>query len=648
MVRVMKKILLVDNDRFILEVIKDLLTKEGHQVATAEDGLSALDALEVFTPDIIFVDMVMPNIDGKRLCKILRKMEDLKKTYIVSLSATAIEDLGEIETLGINASIAKGPLEQMAREILRVVGQSSDVSSQRVRKKMPRSEAMRQRPITRELLSGMKHLEVILEQMDEGIFDIASDGRIVYANQCASFLTGLPEEDMLGCHFTDLFAKDDRVRVREILEPGAERAKRVSEEDPLTLNGHQVTIDVQPMPGCDGKVIAILKNVTDQKRAENALKKSEERYRVLFENANEAIFVLQEGVIKFPNRRAVEMLGIGQGDPAEIPFLDRVHPEERDAVNERYQRALAGEEFSGTYCFRILHRWYEELWVELNAVLIQWEERPAILIFLRDITEKRRLETRFQQSQRMASIGTLAGGIAHEFNNLLMVIQANASLVLYGKDPDSPECERLRNIEVYVQKGAEMTRHLLAFARERKYRPKPTDLNELLKRSEELFIRTRKEITVRSIYQEDILTVEADPMQIEQVLMSLYINAWQAMPYGGEVFLETKNTRLNREFVRSYGVDPGRYVRISVRDTGIGMDAGTLENIFEPFFTTKTVGQGVGLGLAAAYGIIRNHGGIMDVSSEIGKGSTFNIYLPVSKQGAPGERGENRDQGHLS
>jgi PAS domain S-box-containing protein len=643
----MKKILLVDNDRFILEVVKDLLTKEGHQISTAGDGLSALDALEVFTPDVIFVDMVMPNIDGKRLCKILRKMEDLKKTVIVSLSATAMEDLGEIEALGVNASIAKGPLEQMAREILGVLGQSPDISSQLVAKKTLGSEAMRQRGITRELLLGMKHFEVILEQMDEGIFEIAPDGRIVYANRGASFLTGLPEEDMLGRPFLGLFEKEDQERAREFLEGGRDTAKRASEDHPLILNGYQVVMDVQPIPDSDGKTIAILDNITEQKRAEEALRKSEERYRLLFENSNDAIFVLQEQGIKFPNRRAVEMLGFNADKLSEIPFFDLVLAEDRDAVHERCRRSLEGEDFPGAYSFRILNRSHEELWVELTAVPIQWEGRPAVLNFVRDITEKRRLETHFQQSQRMASIGTLAGGIAHEFNNLLMVIQANASLVLYGKDQGNPDYERLKNIETCVQKGAEMTRHLLAFAREGKHRPESTDLNELLKQTEELFARTKKGIILHAAYQEDIPMVEVDPMQIEQVLMSLYINACQAMPDGGELFLETKNTQLASEFVHSYGIEPGRYVKVSIRDTGVGMDARTRERIFDPFFTTKAVGQGVGLGLAAAYGIIRNHGGIMDVSSEIGKGSTFNIYLPASKHSAPGERGGNRDQGHL-
>jgi len=216
----MKKILLVDNDRFILEVVKDLLTSRGHQVVTAEDGLSALDALENFTPDVIFVDMVMPNIDGKRLCRILRKTDDLKQAVIVSLSATAMEDSCEIKALGIDASIAKGPLEEMAKDVLNVLDQSSNISSQLQAGRTLGSEELRQRFITKELLSGMKHFEVILEQMDEGIFEIAVDGRIVYANRGASFLTNLAEEDMLGRRFPELFAKDDQERIAALLEAG--------------------------------------------------------------------------------------------------------------------------------------------------------------------------------------------------------------------------------------------------------------------------------------------------------------------------------------------------------------------------------------------------------------------------------------------
>ena len=631
---VMKKILLVDNDRFILEVLKDLLTQKGYQVMTAEDGLSALDVLETFTPDTIFVDMVMPNIDGKRLCKILRKMKDLKDTSLVSLSATAGEDFGDIADLGVDASIAKGPLEEMGREVLGVLDQPRSVSSGLVSGTSPGPQEIQQRTITKELLSGLKRFEVILAQMNEGIFEIASDGRIVYANRGASFLTGLPEEDILGRGFPELFAKEDRQRVKEFLEGAHGVSKRLSEDHPPILNAYQVTMDVHFIPDGDKKAIVILNNVSEQKKAEKALKKSEERYRLLFENANEAIFITQDDIVKFPNRRAVEMLGFNPEELAEVSFVDLVHPEERDSVREKYKKSLGTEAFSSTYSFRVLNRSGEELWVELNSVLIRWEQRPAILNFLRDITEKKRLEIHLQQSQRMASIGTLAGGIAHDFNNLLMAIQANASLIMFKKDSNSSDYTKLKNIEQYVQNGAALTRHLLDFAREGKYEPKPTDLNELLRHTVELFVRTKKEITAYPKYQKGILTVEVDQRQIDQVLMSLYINAWEAMPEGGKVFLETENVRLVRDFVAPYEVEPGMYVKISISDTGVGMDAKTQERIFDPFFTTKAVrpGAGLGLGLAAAYGIIKNHGGIMDVRSEKGKGSTFNIYLPASKR----------------
>lgn len=644
----MKKILLVDNDRFVLEVIKDLLTQEGHEVLTAEDGLSALDVLEAFTPDVIFLDMIMPNIDGKRLCRILRKMREFKDVYIVSLSATAQEDSGDIARSGVNASIAKGPIKEMAAKILNVLDKRSMDSSEVCAEAGGFGGRIHQRGITRELLSGMRHFEVILGQMDEGIFEIAANGRVVYANREASFLMHLPEEDMLGRPFPELFHEENQGCARKLLEACSGRAKPVVPGQPVILNGHQVVFDAHPIPGSDGKAIVILHNVTEQKRAEEGLRKSEERYRLLFENARDAIFVLQDDRIRFPNRRLFEMFGFDRNRLSEISFFDLVHSEDRDMVVQRCQQGLKGEDVLGVFSFRMVNRLDEEIWVELNAVPIRWEGRPAVLNFVRDVTEKRRLEAHFHRSQRMASIGTLARGIAHEFNNLLMAIQANASLIGYGKGPEDPDYERLRHIETSVRKGADLVRQLLTFAREEKHRPEPTDINKLMEGTEELFARTKKEITLHTAYQQDLPKVEVDPVQMEQVLMSLCINAWQAMPGGGEIFIETGVTYLGSDFVRSYGLESGKYVRIAVRDTGVGMDDGTRERIFDPFFTTREAEQGLGLNLAAAYGIIRNHGGIMDVSTESGKGSTFSIYLPVWKGRTLGGKVEARGQGDRS
>jgi len=243
--------------------------------------------------------------------------------------------------------------------------------------------------------------------------------------------------------------------------------------------------------------------------------------------------------------------------------------------------------------------------------------------------DRKKLETQLYQAQRMESIGTLAGGVAHDFNNLLMGIQGYASLILKDLDVAQPQYNWVRRIEDQVKRGAELTRQLLGFARGGKYDVKPTDINELVRKSSSMFRRTKKEITIKAEYEQNIWTVEVDQGQIEQILLNLYVNAWQAMPAGGNLFLETNNVTLHESFTKPYHMQPGRYVGISVTDTGTGMDEATQQRIFDPFFTTKQMARGTGLGLASVYGIIRNHDGIINVYSEKGHGSTFNIYLPA-------------------
>ena len=362
------------------------------------------------------------------------------------------------------------------------------------------------------------------------------------------------------------------------------------------------------------------------------LRESEEKYRLLVENANDAIFIAQDQVVKFPNPKAEQMVGYSAEELAKIPFVDLIHPEDRDMALDMHRRRLKGEEVPSTCSFRIVRRDGEELRVQLNSVLIAWEGRPATLNLLRDITQQRKLQAQFQAAQRMESLGTLAGGIAHDFNNILMAIQGNASLMLLDLNSSHPYYERLKNIEQSVQSGAELTKELLAFARGGKYEVKPTDLNELIKRSSAMFGRTKKEITIHTKYQKDLWPAEVEQGQIEQVLLNLYINAWQAMPGGGELCLETGNVTLDENDVKPYGLRPGNFVKISVTDTGTGMDKKTQERIFDPFFTTKEMGRGTGLGLASVYGIIKNHGGIINVFSKKGEGATFTVYLPASEK----------------
>jgi PAS domain S-box-containing protein len=361
-------------------------------------------------------------------------------------------------------------------------------------------------------------------------------------------------------------------------------------------------------------------------------KRTEEKYRLLIENATDAIFIAQDEVLKFANPKAEEMTGYYAEELTKIPFVDLIHPEDRDMVREGHVKRLKGEKIHSVYSFRILNRSGEELSVELDAVLINWEGRPATLNFLRDITAQKKLEAQLQQAQKMEAIGTLAGGIAHDFNNLLMAIQGRTSIMLMNKDSSHPDFGHLMGLEGHIESAADLTKQLLGFARGGKYEVRPTDMNELIKKQNRMFGRTKKEITIRGKYVENLWSVKVDRGQIEQVLLNLYVNAWQAMPGGGDLHLETENATLDETDAKLFFSEPGRYVKISVTDTGTGMDKATRKKIFEPFFTTKEMGRGTGLGLASAYGIVKNHGGFINVYSEKGHGATFNIYLPASEK----------------
>ncbi|MBU4447304.1 MAG: response regulator, partial [Proteobacteria bacterium] len=237
----------------------------------------------------------------------------------------------------------------------------------------------------------------------------------------------------------------------------------------------------------------------------------------------------------------------------------------------------------------------------------------------------------------MEAIGTLAGGIAHNFNNLLMNIMGLTGLILAGIDNENPAQADLKLIEQEVVKGSALTKQLLSLGRGGIFAPKPIDLNTLIDKTAGLFCRTRSGVTITRKLALDLPPVEADPGQLEQVILNLLVNAWQAMSRQGDMTLASEAVTLSEAFCESYKRRPGRYVHLSLTDTGKGMDEATRARIFEPFFTTKDVGQGTGLGLATVYAIIKHHRGIIRVDSQPGQGTTFHIFLPVSAKAAVAE-----------
>ena len=380
--------------------------------------------------------------------------------------------------------------------------------------------------------------------------------------------------------------------------------------------------------------VGTVQDITERKQAEEALRESEEKYRTVLETSLDPIVVYDmEGKVIYFNPAFTRVFGwtleerMGQKMDHFVP--DDAWPETQKMI----KKILAGESFSGFETRRYTKEG-DIIHVNMSAAIYKDRNGNPIgsVINLRDITEQKRLETQLQQAQKMEAIGTLAGGIAHDFNNLLMGIQGRTSLMLHDIDSLHPHFEHLKGVENYIISATDLTKQLLGFARGGKYEVKPTDLNEFVAKSSELFGRTKKEISISRKIHEGLWTVEVDQSQIEQVLLNLYVNAWQSMPGGGELYLETENVRLDDGFVKPYELEPGKYVKIAVTDTGVGMDKVTQEKVFDPFFTTKEMGRGTGLGLASAYGIIKNHGGIINVDSVKGQGATFNIYLPASEK----------------
>jgi PAS domain S-box-containing protein len=276
--------------------------------------------------------------------------------------------------------------------------------------------------------------------------------------------------------------------------------------------------------------------------------------------------------------------------------------------------------------------------VELNGRHVIIRSLPVkgeaftTIVMVTDITERKRIEAQLIQAHKMETIGALVGGIAHEFNNLLMGIYGNVSLMLMDLDSSHPHYERLEKMEDHLQSGEKLTVHLLGYARKGRYDVKPVNLNQLVEETSNTFGTTRKHITIHRELDEGLLEIEADPGQIEQVLLNLYLNAADAMAGSGELILVTTNVAHDDMKGRPYEPKPGKYVLLTVTDTGVGMDQETLNRVFDPFFTTKGAATGIGLGLAAAYGIVKGHGGYIDVESLKGQGTKVSIFLPTREE----------------
>jgi two-component system, cell cycle sensor histidine kinase and response regulator CckA len=365
------------------------------------------------------------------------------------------------------------------------------------------------------------------------------------------------------------------------------------------------------------------------------LKNSEEKYRLIFNEAPAGIYEFDFVKDRFVTVNDVMCAYSGYTEEELLAMnpCDLLTPKSKILYAERTSAQLAGNKTSETVEYDIVTKDGRTISVILNShYLYEGDKLTGGRVVIYDITDRKQLEEELRHARKMETIGTLSGGIAHNFNNLLMGIQGRVSLMSFDLEKRHPHWEHVDAIQEHIQSAVDLTDQLLGIASDGKIEVKPIDLNDLVLESAAMFGRTHKEIQIHTRAKSSQLVTRADRSQIEQVLLNLYLNAWQAMPGGGELSLELSTISFDEVAASLHPIEPGDYVQISITDTGIGMDEATREQIFDPFFTTKDKGRGTGLGLASAYGIVKSHGGMIMVHSEVGQGTTFNIYLPSSDE----------------
>ncbi len=519
------------------------------------------------------------------------------------------------------------------------------------------------------------------KQTEDALQKTASELRLLFKNMLNGFIIWESVFDEEGRYvsfrfgffndaFTRILALDrEQVTGKDVFEvwPGTEPSW-IEAYGKVAVSGNPYTFDMYHAPTqrwyhCNAyrptdspaQICVIFEDITERKQAEEAIRQSEEQFRSLFEAYPGGVTLLKERRFQKVNSMLCRMVGYSAdellGRTTRMLYADE---DEYESISGKMNDRMV-QDGLGMMETRLRHKNGRLLDIYLSGSYLDPQNPFAgMVVAILDITDRKRferasrqLEQQLNQAQKLDAIGQLAGGIAHDFNNILMGIQGNASMSMMEYQPGHPQYQRMSRIEEYVKRGANLTRQLLGFAREGKYELKTLSLNDLLRKSTRFFIETHKEIEAIFSLQEDLHPVETDAGQLEQVFLNLFINAGHAMPKGGRLYIQTANLTLQETDVAVFQVKPGDYVKISVSDTGTGMDAKTLEKIFEPFFTTKSEQGGTGLGLASSYGIIRNHGGIINAYSEPGHGATFHIYLPSSEKKVEKEETPLQDKGLL-
>jgi two-component system cell cycle sensor histidine kinase/response regulator CckA len=590
-----------------------------HRVDSRDSFLQELDA---FRPDVILSDYTLPRFDGMTALSLARERVPSIPFLIVTGSVNEETAVGCMKA---------GATDYLLKSNLARIGPAIQAALERERARDERIRA------EMALAASERRFRSLVQNSSDLVAILAPDSTILYASDSAERIVGYSASELVGTTLLDYLEASDTDTVRGLLRDSngtssgpVEFTLRRADGSPVSLEA--VGTNLLTDPTIRG-IVLNARDVSERKRADRALRESEERYRDLFDNASDLVcMAAPDGALLYVNQAWQEGTGYSEDEIARMQLLDIIHPENRAHFSEVLRRVLGGERLDHVELV-LMPKEGTPITVEGNLSCTFKDGQPLVVRGIyRDITDRKRVEEQLRRAERMQAAGKLAGGVAHEVNNMMTGVIGFSEFVLRSFESDDP---RRADIEEVIRAGtraADVTRQLLAFTRQQFLRPQVVEINTIVSEMEKMLrhsLGEDKRLDLR--LGTGAGHIRADRGQLEQVLINLVLNARDAIDGHGRVTIETGTAIWDQAYAeRHEGVDIplGRYVMLAITDSGCGMDPDVQARIFEPFFTTKPIGQGTGLGLSTVYGIIKQSGGFIWVYSEVDQGSVFKVYLP--------------------